>query len=190
MDGFFLAARLLLAAVFLMSAVPKLATPRRFVDDVLRYRIGPRLFAQGYGWALPYAELVVGISLLLAWPVTWAAGIVLGMLGSFMIAVGIAMVRRQNSTCSCFGLLYRERVGWRTQMRDALLVVLAAALFFNGGAIDPLWELVVRGTPFDYLNLGLSLLVAVLSLSLGLVSVHGWFIGRSAAVVVGHPTHV
>lgn len=47
------------------------------------------------------------------------------MVASFMVAVAIAMVRGESLTCSRFGLLYRERVGWETQSRDAFLGVLA-----------------------------------------------------------------
>ncbi len=55
----------------------------------------------------------------------WAALAVAVMLVTFMIAVGIAMARKLNLTCSCFGLLYRERVGWSTQVRDGVLLALA-----------------------------------------------------------------
>lgn len=37
-----LAARLILAGVFLMSAIPKLASPRQFAEDVQQYRMLPR----------------------------------------------------------------------------------------------------------------------------------------------------
>ena len=122
-----LAVRLILGAVFLMSAVPKLAAPRQFARDVQQYRLLPRPLASAFGYALPYAELVVAALLLMGIYTEWAALGVAVMLLTFMIAVGVAMARKLNLTCSCFGLLYRERVGWSTQARDAVL--LAIALF-------------------------------------------------------------
>ena len=44
------------------------------------------------------------------------------MLVSFAIAVTIVMLRHENLSCSCFGLLYQERVGWPTLVRDLVLV--------------------------------------------------------------------
>lgn len=43
----FLIARLILGAVFLMSAVPKLAAPRQFANDVQQYGMLPRPLAAG-----------------------------------------------------------------------------------------------------------------------------------------------
>ena len=130
-----LAVRLILGAVFLMSAVPKLAAPRQFANDVQQYRMLPRPLASAFGYALPYAELAAATLLLAGFYTEWAALGVAVMLVVFMVAVGVAMARKLNLTCSCFGLLYRERVGWSTQIRDAIL--LAAALFIlvaeNGG---------------------------------------------------------
>jgi uncharacterized membrane protein YphA (DoxX/SURF4 family) len=125
MDAFLLLVQVLLGAVFLMSAVPKLVAPKRFVQDVLRYRVGPQPAAMAYGWLLPYMQLAAGFGLLLGWHVAWAASGALIMVASFIAAVAIAMARGESLTRSCFGLLYRERVGWKTQSRDAFLGVLA-----------------------------------------------------------------
>lgn len=43
-----LAARLILAGVFLISAIPKLASPRRFAEDVQQYRMLPRPLASAF----------------------------------------------------------------------------------------------------------------------------------------------
>ena len=120
-----MAARLILAAVFLMSAVPNLAAPRQFAGDVQQYRMLPRPLASAFGYALPYAELAAAVMLLIGVYPVWAALGVVVMLLAFMAAVGVAMARKMNLTCSCFGLLYRERVGWSTQIRDGILLALA-----------------------------------------------------------------
>ena len=122
-----LAARLILAGVFLMSAIPKLASPRQFAEDVQQYRMLPRPLASAFGYALPYAEVAASVLLLIGVYTAWAAMGVVVMLLAFMTAVGVAMARKLNLTCSCFGLLYRERVGWGTQIRDGIL--LGPALF-------------------------------------------------------------
>lgn len=119
--------RLILGAIFLMSAVPKFAAPRQFASDVQQYGILPRPLASAFGYALPYAELLAAALLITGVYTQWAAFGVAVMLVVFMVAVGVAMARKLNLSCSCFGLLYRERVGWSTQVRDGIL--LAMALF-------------------------------------------------------------
>lgn len=111
-----LSARLILGAVFLMSAIAKLVGPRQFAKDVQQYRMLPRPLASAFGYVLPYVELVTALLLLTGFYSNWAALTVAAMLVSFMVAVGVAMVRKLNLSCSCFGLLYRERVGWSTQI--------------------------------------------------------------------------
>ena len=101
-----LAAHLILGAIFLMSAVPKLAAPRQFAQDVQQYGILPRPLASAFGYALPYAELAAAALLITGLYTEWAALGVAVMLVVFMIAVGMAMIRKLNLTCSCFGLLY------------------------------------------------------------------------------------
>ena len=125
MAALLLSARLVLGAVFLMSSLPKLAAPRRFAADILNYRILPRPLALPYAWSLPVAELAAAVSLLTGFYARPAGVVAAIMLGSFMVAVGVVMARGESLTCSCFGLLYRERVGWSTQVRDAFLLLMA-----------------------------------------------------------------
>ena len=121
----FVSVRLFLGAVFLISAASKLGAPRQFAHDVQQYRLLPRPLASAFGYVLPYAELAAAALLLTGFYTDWAALGVAAMLIVFMIAVSVAMARKLNLTCSCFGLLYRERVGWSTQIRDAILLALA-----------------------------------------------------------------
>ena len=48
-----LVARLVLVAVFLMSALTKLSAPGRFADDVRQYRILPKLLSTAFAWSPP-----------------------------------------------------------------------------------------------------------------------------------------
>ena len=120
--------RLFLGAVFLLSAIVKVPAPRQFVRDVRGYRILPGSVAAVFGWVLPYVELAIAGSLLTGFGVRWAALAAAFLLIAFMVVVGIAMIRRLNLNCSCFGILYRERVGWRTLIRDTILLGIASAV--------------------------------------------------------------
>jgi len=94
------------------------------------------------------------------------AGIALVLLLSFMIAVASAMLRHLDLDCSCFGLLYRERIGWSVLARDGILAGLAlGALLVESGRFA--LPTVVRALhrPSDILAFALTLAVAAASLS-------------------------
>ena len=133
MDELHLLLRLFLGAVFLLSAVPKIVRPRQFAAEVNRYEILPRSLASLYSLTLPYAALGVAIMLLSGLETRWTSVIAAAMLGSFLIAVAMAMRRGRKLTCKCFGLLYREQVGWSTQVRDGILLAMAVYLALQLG---------------------------------------------------------
>ena len=128
MEWLVFVARLVVGAVFLMSSLTKLAGPREFVSNVQSYRVLPRPMATAYALTLPYLELGAAILLFLGIYAVWASLGVALMLLSFMVSVGMVMHRGQHLACSCFGLLYRERVGWTTQFRDGLMLLMALAV--------------------------------------------------------------
>ena len=89
----------------------------------------------------------------------------------FMLAIGVAMIRRQNLNCSCFGLLYRERVGWGTQIRDGILVILAAFLAVTDDATLALHSLSQdHSLPLTVATLLLTATVVLASVAGGIVS--------------------
>ncbi len=112
-----------------MSALAKLATPRGFAQDVREYQILPGRLAEAFGYVLPFAEISAAALLLSGLYPQWGAGAIIAMLVVFMMAVGWAMARGLNLSCACYGLLYRERVGWQTQIRDGILLAMALVVF-------------------------------------------------------------
>lgn len=141
MTGVILAVRILLSAIFLMSAMTKLMAPTEFAANVQRYRILPRPLATGHGFVLPYLELGAAGLMLSGYFLSLAAGLVSILLVSFILAITIALARRQNLDCSCFGLLYRERVNRGILLRDGVLLAMSIGLIFNGE----------RSVGFDYI---------------------------------------
>ena len=130
MEYIVLGIRILLGTVFLVSAASKIPAPSEFIKNAHKYRVLPQPIATAYAVGLIFMELVTGPLLLLGFYSFWAAGAAALMLTSFICAVGLAIVRKQAIDCSCFGLLYRERVGWVTLGRDALLLSLALVVVF------------------------------------------------------------
>lgn len=117
--------RILLGGIFLISAASKIISPKLFVYNVKQYDILPPSIATMFGWSLPFLELLVGISFLLGFYSYWGAVLTIVMLISFLIAQVIVIARHQNLSCSCFGLLYREKIGLSTVCRDIILIIMA-----------------------------------------------------------------
>ena len=161
MTLFVFLAQLFLGAVFVVSAVPKIANPRLFIFNVENYKLLPGPLAKAYGWTLPYVELATGVALVLGVQTKLASPVALLMLGSFVIAMVTAIARKQHVECTCFGLLYREKVGWSTVLRDAVLAALAVAVW-----LLPPWSPVGEALTGEVSGTG----VATLALSVAVIA--------------------
>lgn len=179
MTGAVLVLRVVLGGVFLISATGKLVAPGTFTRNVVRYRVLPDRLAKLYGWSLPYLELAAALTLLLGWQVKWGAlGIIL-MLSTFAVAVSVVMARHQNLSCSCFGLLYSERVGWHTLVRDALLALMGVLiLVLEDGTVSIVTSVTDGFTPVTAVALAAAILMIIASVLLALLTKTGYLFGR------------
>ena len=122
-----LAARLLLASVFLLAGATKLVDPVGFRKTWISFGL-PRILARPMLLLLPLVELAVAATLIptsLAWYGAWGA---LALLTSFVIVTGIALARGRKPDCRCFGRVHSTPVGWQTLARDGALIACAGGL--------------------------------------------------------------
>ncbi len=119
-----LAARLILAAVFVVSAWAKLAN-REGSRTAARDFGAPQRLAGVVALALPLAEL--GAAALILVPATARTGaiVVLVLLAVFSLAVARLMARGEAPDSHCFGALASEPAGPRTLVRNGVLAALA-----------------------------------------------------------------
>jgi thiol-disulfide isomerase/thioredoxin/uncharacterized membrane protein YphA (DoxX/SURF4 family) len=156
-----LVARLVLASVFAVAALTKLAD-----------RPGARAAAAGFGLPaslvgpsavlLPLAELSAAALLL---PTTTAiAGslVALVLLGAFAAAIAVNLVRGRRPDCHCFGRLHSEPIGVRTLARNGVLAGAALLTVLAGpGASGVAWA--ARLDALEVALLAAALLFAVLA---------------------------
>lgn len=132
--------RLLLAAVFAVAAVAKLADregSRRTVRDFG----GPAWLAIG----LPVAELAIAAALVPAAMAHVAALAAAGLLLVFAAAVANARVRGRQPGCGCLGRLYSKPAGWGTVARNVLLAGGALMIASQPSAAPTRVDLAVAG---------------------------------------------
>jgi peroxiredoxin len=123
-----LVARAVLAAVFALAAVTKLADRRGSREAAVGFGV-PDVLAGIVVITLPLAELAVAAALLPATSATGALAGAIALLAAFSAAIGVSMARGRTPDCHCFGQLHSEPAGTRTLLRNIVLLGLAAAAF-------------------------------------------------------------
>jgi len=120
------ACRLLLGGVFIYTATAKLLDPA----DLARYISGYRLLHPDLvnlaAITLPWIEFVAGALLVVGiWPASAALALA-GLLGMFLAAAFLAVVRGLEIECGCFfPFMGSERLDTAFFVRDAVLLAMA-----------------------------------------------------------------
>jgi uncharacterized membrane protein YphA (DoxX/SURF4 family) len=117
--------RLLIGAIFIYTAVPKIARP----DDFARLVSGYRLLDPGIvnlaGITIPWIELIAGAFLIIGIIPRSSALVAAGLLAVFMLAGALALLRGLEISCGCFfPLMGDHTLGWDLLARDAILLLL------------------------------------------------------------------
>ena len=131
MDVALLLARLLLAIVFVVAGVAKLADRAGSRQAVVDFGV-PTPLAAPLGVLLPLAELAVAAALLLASTAWWGAVGALVLLFIFVTGIGANLARGRRPVCHCFGQLSSEPADWNTLARNGVLAAVAGFIVWRG----------------------------------------------------------
>ena len=172
--------RMTLAITFLTSGLPKLRQPYAFASAVTAYRLLPKPWIRPVATILPWLELCLGLLLLLGWGTKITAGISAGLLFLFLCAMGINIARGgKDLDCGCTGKRHAQKIGWKTILRNAGLILFSVTLVVSRGgylALDH-QPLTVRLFVLETL-----LLHSLLPLTLSLAGV--WLLARILQQIV------
>ena len=94
---------LILAGLFAYAGGIKMIHPDKFLADVESYRMMPYELAWLVSLYLPPLELVSGLALLVPMLRKVTAGLLLLLMGLFVIAIAVAWTRGLDISCGCFG---------------------------------------------------------------------------------------
>jgi len=131
MEVTLLVARVLLAAVFFLAAVAKLADRKGARRAALEFGV-PAAVATPFAFLLPLAELAVAGALLPGASARWGALGALALLLVFVAAIALNLARGRKPDCRCFGQLSSSPVGWTTLVRNGVLAGAAAFIVSQG----------------------------------------------------------
>jgi thiol-disulfide isomerase/thioredoxin len=126
-----LVARALLAAVFVVAGLAKLADRAGSRQAVVGFGL-PGGLAGPLAIVLPLAELATGAALLPAASAWWGAVAALSLLLLFVAAISLNLARGRRPACHCFGQLSSAPVGWPTLARNGVLAVIAGFIVWQG----------------------------------------------------------
>ncbi len=133
MNGALLGARMVLAVVFAVAGLAKLADPAGSRRAVREFGI-PQPLAPLLGISLPLGELAVSVALVVRGSARWGAVGALVLLGGFMVAIGSAIRRGRAPRCHCFGQLRSAPAGRLTLLRNSVLAGIAGFVVVGGWA--------------------------------------------------------
>ncbi|TMD44130.1 MAG: redoxin domain-containing protein [Chloroflexi bacterium] len=126
-----LCVRLLLALVFLVAGLAKLADLAGSQQALRDFGVPARL-ANPFGVLLPLAELAIALVLLLPVSAWWGALGALALLLLFVVGIGSNLAHGRQPDCHCFGQLHSAPAGWPTFVRNLVLAALAAVVVVFG----------------------------------------------------------
>lgn len=126
--GLILFCRLLLALVFIGSALGKILDIPGFIEAMSAYRLLPEPLTVPFGHFLPWLEFMTGLCLLIG---HWQKGAVLLaglMLSLFIIVILITLARGIEIECGCFSFLEEDSLQ-NALVRDLILLLPVLALY-------------------------------------------------------------
>jgi peroxiredoxin len=124
-------ARILLAGIFTVAGVAKLADRSGSRQAVIDFGV-PSALAAPLGLVLPLAELAIAATLLPASTAWWGAVGALALLSVFVVGISINLARGRTPDCHCFGQLHSAPAGWKTLARNGVLAAVAGFVIWEG----------------------------------------------------------
>ncbi len=125
-------ARLLLGGVLVVAGALKAADPQASVAAVRAYELLPSWLETPMGWGLPFAEIAIGVLLVVGLGVRVAAIAAGALLVVFIVGVASAAARGLSIDCGCFGgggPVAPDQTAYAAEVvRDLCLLVLAGWL--------------------------------------------------------------
>ncbi len=128
-----LAARIVVGLVFLLYGLDKIAHADDFARAIANYRLLPEVLVNLVAVTLPWVECVCGLLLLAGQWVRSAALVSAFLMGVFVVAVSITLVRGLDISCGCLNAEAGRRVGLKLLVEDLLLLGAAAVLVLKAG---------------------------------------------------------
>lgn len=114
--------RIVLGGVFIIAGAGKLMDPRAFARIISAYGLLPEEFLVPVAIGLPIIEVLAGAGLVL--DVRYSHKVIFGLLASFLIILGYAILNEMDIDCGCFTSeeIHQRNSLHRAFLRDLLMM--------------------------------------------------------------------
>ena len=126
-----LAARVVLAGIFVIAGAAKAYDPGGFAIEIQRYQLVPWLVGTVLAMYLPWLEMIAGAMLFVGRLERGALLILTLLLVIFTCALASAMVRGLGIDCGCFGKTFQSTGTLVPFLRNIFLLACAATLWWE-----------------------------------------------------------
>jgi hypothetical protein len=128
----------MVGGIFIYASYPKLLRPDDFARLVYGYRILHVDMVNLVGITMPWMELVAGVFLVTGIIPRSSALVIAGMLGVFIGAGALALMRGLEIECGCFfPFMGNHKLGWDLLARDAVLLLFALQILIWPSSFVP-----------------------------------------------------
>lgn len=131
MSVILLSARLVLAVIFVIAGIAKLADSGGSRKTIADFGL-PTSLAQPFAWLIPIAELICAAALMPVATAWWGATGILILLLIFTTGISISLIRGRKPDCRCFGQLHASPIGAKTLARNAFLAMVSGIIVWQG----------------------------------------------------------
>lgn len=126
-----LIARIVVALMFIIVGVGKIAHPDEFAREISNYQLLPILFINPLAIILPWLEVITGMMILFGIQIRANAFIVSLMLITFTTAIIIAVAKGLSIDCGCYSQIAAQKVGLPKILENTGLIILSLILVFT-----------------------------------------------------------
>jgi putative oxidoreductase len=131
--GLNLVLRLFLGGLFVYAAFSKVTDPAGFAMSVRGYKIVPFALSNLFALSVSWTEMLAGVMLIIGLWTRKAAGAIAILLGMFIAAITMVLVRGMVVDCGCFGE-GGSSTSWLLIVRNlALLTAAVLVIRYNDG---------------------------------------------------------
>lgn len=127
--------RIILGLVFVVSGTAKFFDLPTFRDVLQDFGILSNSLLVFVSIAIPCAELVPGLLLLLGLWTRYASAVIICLLFIFIIAIIPIISTSKQIDCGCFGPLMQSRISIDLLIRDVLLLLFAIYIYSEGPSV-------------------------------------------------------
>lgn len=118
--------RIVLGGIFIYTGYIKVKAPLQFAVALTGYQLLPENLIWPIAKYFPWAEIALGVALLIGWRIRFFSLAAVGLLAFFTALLTVTYLRGINANCGCFS--FDDPISPKTILRDSLLLIPAVFL--------------------------------------------------------------